>query len=140
MGPYFQWFSFVPYRIPTVWHENVLLLLSHGLSLIGLVFSNGWPTTLLTLLYLRDCTPTCTFAETSKAPRTNRVEFDQRSPLAGLKTRDIICMIIYLIHHEVSSLPPGTTYLLPFGRLLRHPVIPLYHRTESNSRKLLHDL
>ena len=40
--------------------------------------------------------------------------------------------VTIILINEVSSLPPGTTHLLPFGKPLRHPITHLCYRPESN--------
>ena len=114
-------------------------------------FRGGWPTTVLTLHLNEVCTPTCTFLRKPLKGTSTRTELIWPAEIPPTLTRRIRrCPKTFYItpprHHRRSSndhidktrfprLPPGTTYLLPFGKPLRHPAILQYYRPESNIRK-----
>lgn len=126
MRIHFAVLASIPYHIPVVRNRIVLLLLSHRRSSIDLVFLDGWPATLIILLYLELACLRALLSETSWEDQyANRVEHDRREPRHQPKLE----MLTQLISSDIWSysctrsprLPPGTTCLLPNGRLLRRP-------------------
>lgn len=79
-------------------------------------------------------TPTCTLCGNLVKGTSTRTELNMTSgSSANRARRRRRCLATFTIFvTRLPRLPPGTTYLLPCGKPLRHPVTHLCCRPESN--------